>query len=50
MTSKPAAGPAFSDTAVDPAVTYTYRVTAVDNDGNESSPSEEITETTGSQQ
>ncbi|HVX57128.1 MAG TPA: fibronectin type III domain-containing protein, partial [Candidatus Saccharimonadales bacterium] len=38
MTSKPAAGPAFSDTAVDPAVTYTYRVTAVDNDGNESSP------------
>jgi fibronectin type 3 domain-containing protein len=50
MTSKPVAGPAFSDTAVDPAATYTYRVTAVDNDGNESSPSEEITETAGPQQ
>jgi hypothetical protein len=50
MTSKPVAGPAFSDTTVDPAATYTYRVTAVDNDGNESNPSEEITETAGPQQ
>jgi hypothetical protein len=50
MTNKPVAGPAFSDTGVYPAATYTYRVTAVDNDGNESGPSEEIAETTGSQQ
>jgi len=50
VTSKPLVGPAFSDTSVDPAGTYTYRVTAVDHDGNESSPSEEITETAGSQQ
>ena len=49
VTSKPIPGPALSDTEVTPTATYTYRVTAVDNDGNESSPSDEITETAGSQ-
>lgn len=50
LTSKPVAGPAFSDTEITPAASYTYRVTAVDNDGNESKPSEEITETAGPRQ
>jgi hypothetical protein len=38
-------GPAFTDTAVTPGTAYTYRVTAVDNTGNESPPSTEVTET-----
>lgn len=50
LNSKPVAGPAFSDTTTTPSRSYTYRVTAVDNDGNESSPSEEITETARPQQ
>lgn len=50
LNSKPLAGPAFSDTTTSPSASYTYRVTAVDNDSNESSPSEEITETARPQQ
>jgi hypothetical protein len=50
LTTKPAAGPAFSDTEIAPATSYTYRVTAVDHDGNESKPSDEITETAGPRQ
>lgn len=45
LTEKALPGPAFSDAAVTVGETYTYRVTAVDNDGNESKASEEITET-----
>ncbi len=45
VNSAPTLGPAFSDTTVTPGTTYTYRVTAVDNSGNESAPSTEITET-----
>lgn len=44
LTDKPVAGPAFSDTAVAAGNSYTYRVTAVDADGNESMPSSEATE------
>lgn len=50
LTTKPAVGPAFSDTEIAPATSYTYRVTAVDHDGNESKPSDETTETAGPQQ
>jgi hypothetical protein len=45
VNSAPTLGPAFSDTTVTTGTTYTYRVTAVDNTGNESPPSTEITET-----
>jgi hypothetical protein len=45
LTATPVLGPAFSDTAVTPGTAYTYRVTAIDNFGNESAPSAEITET-----
>ena len=38
-------GPGFSDTTVIPGRRYTYRVTAVDNSGNESAPSAETQET-----
>jgi fibronectin type 3 domain-containing protein len=44
LTGKPVAGPAFSDTAVTAGETYIYHVTAVDNDGNESQPSNEATQ------
>ncbi|HTH53855.1 MAG TPA: fibronectin type III domain-containing protein [Edaphobacter sp.] len=44
LTTKPVLGPAFSDTAANLEGTYTYRVTAVDGSGNESSPSGEVTE------
>jgi hypothetical protein len=37
--------PAYSDTDVVPGRVYTYRVTAVDSAGNESAPSETVTET-----
>jgi len=50
LTNRPIPGPAFSDAAVKSTTTYTYRVTAVDNDGNESKPSDEITETARPQQ
>ncbi|HEU4637037.1 MAG TPA: fibronectin type III domain-containing protein [Edaphobacter sp.] len=49
INSKPVVGPAYSDTAITPGTSYTYRITAVDNDGNESRPSEEINETAGTQ-
>jgi hypothetical protein len=45
ITSSPTLGPAFSDTTITPGTAYTYRVTAVDNSGNESAPSIEVTET-----
>lgn len=45
ITTAPTLGPAFSDTTVTAGTTYTYRVTAVDNSGNESPPSTEIAET-----
>ena len=45
LTQQPVLGPAFSDTAVTLGTTYTYRVTAVDNTGNESPASTEVTET-----
>ena len=45
VNTAPTLGPAFSDTTVATGTTYTYRVTAVDNSGNESAPSTEITET-----
>jgi hypothetical protein len=45
LTAMPVLGPAFSDTTVTPGTAYTYRVTAIDNSGNESAPSAEITET-----
>lgn len=44
LTATPVLGPAFSDTTVTSGVAYTYRVTAIDNSGNESAPSAEITE------
>lgn len=44
LTSAPVLGPAFSDTTVTPGTAYTYRVTAIDNSGNESPPSAEVTE------
>jgi len=50
ITGKPDPGPAFSDTTVTTSETYTYRVTAIDNDGNESKPSDEVTETARPQQ
>lgn len=50
ISKKPAPGPAFSDTEVVNGESYTYRVTAVDNDGNESRPSDEITATARPQQ
>jgi hypothetical protein len=45
ITQQPIFGPAFTDTAVTPGTPYTYRVTAIDNAGNESPPSTEVTET-----
>jgi hypothetical protein len=45
LTAQPVLGPAFSDAKATPGNTYTYRVTAVDISGNESSPSNEVTET-----
>jgi hypothetical protein len=45
LTSTSVLGPAFSDITVTPGTAYTYRVTAVDNTGNESAPSTEVTET-----
>lgn len=44
VTAKLVLGPAFSDTAAVLGTSYTYRVTAVDDVGNESSPSGEVTE------
>jgi hypothetical protein len=45
VSSAPVLGPAFSDASVTSAHSYTYRVTAVDGSGNESTPSSETTET-----
>ncbi len=39
--------PGYEDTDVRPGVRYVYRVTAVDTDGNESSPGTEVQETPG---
>ncbi len=43
----PVAIPAFRDTSVHPGTRYTYRVTAVDTDGDESAPGNEVQETPG---
>jgi hypothetical protein len=45
ITSTATPGPAFTDTTVTPGTAYAYRITAVDNTGNESKPSTEVTET-----
>lgn len=45
ITATPVVGPGFSDATATVGHTYTYRVTAVDGSGNESSPSSEVTET-----
>ena len=45
LTDIPVLGPAFSDAAAAPGTAYTYRVTAIDNNGNESAPSAEINDT-----
>lgn len=45
ITSTPVIGPGFSDATVRVGHSYTYRVIAVDGTGNESSPSNEVTET-----
>jgi hypothetical protein len=45
LTAKPVLGPAFSDTNAVAGDACTYRVTAIDSTGNESSPSNEVTET-----
>jgi hypothetical protein len=42
VTAKPVESTEFSDTAVGSARTYVYRVTAVDQAGNESGPSNEV--------
>jgi hypothetical protein len=42
---KPLDAPAFHDAAVSPGRAYTYSVTAIDRDGNESAPSAETNET-----
>jgi fibronectin type 3 domain-containing protein len=45
VTPQPVQVPAWRDLHVKPGTTYTYRVTAVDEHGNESAPSPEIHET-----
>lgn len=40
--------PAFRDSAVRAGIRYAYRVTAIDGDGNESAPGNEVQETPGS--
>jgi hypothetical protein len=45
LTAKPVLGPAFSDTDAVVGDACTYRVTAIDNTGNESPASNEVTET-----
>ncbi|MEO6982577.1 MAG: hypothetical protein ABI072_05620 [Edaphobacter sp.] len=45
LTVTPVVGPAFSDRSVLPGHSYIYRVTAIDNTGNESAPSAHIRET-----
>lgn len=45
LNSTPVIGPAYTDTTVTPGTVYTYRVTAVDGTGNESTPSAEVKET-----
>ncbi|QNI36969.1 fibronectin type III domain-containing protein [Edaphobacter albus] len=45
ITTTPVVGPGFSDATASVGHTYMYRVTAVDGTGNESSPSNEVTET-----
>ena len=45
LTAKPVGGPSFRDLAVAPGHTYGYRVTAVDQHGNESGPGSEVPET-----
>jgi hypothetical protein len=44
ISKTPVLGPAFSDLVVAPGHSYTYRVTAVDNSGNEGPASNEVTE------
>ncbi len=39
--------PAFEDSAVRPGTRYRYRITAIDSDGNESTPGNEVQETPG---
>jgi hypothetical protein len=44
LTAEPQPGSEYVDAAVEPGATYTYRVVAVDDSGNESDPAEATTE------
>jgi chitodextrinase len=46
VTPTPTTGTSFSDTGLTPSTTYSYTVTAVDNAGNESAPSDPASATT----
>jgi hypothetical protein len=49
VTAELAQGPGYRDPTVEPGHTYSYRVTAVDDAGNESPPSAEAIETAATQ-
>jgi hypothetical protein len=46
LNADPVSGPAFEDKTAAAGTTYTYRVTAIDESGNESKPSASVRETT----